>query len=95
MATVYLKPALASLRGLAQFICLLSTRLSCLAQSPGPVTIPALAASGWKSVKQCIPSPLPSLPLSPIVCPQGVREELQLQKGNLKAAVNAVYPSDG
>ena len=49
----------------AQLLCTLS---------PGLVTIPVLAASGWKSMKQSIPPlPHPNLPLSPTVCPQGVR----------------------
>lgn len=48
MATVYLKLALGSLRGLVQFICFLSTEPAALNAESGPVTNPVLAASGWK-----------------------------------------------
>lgn len=51
VATVYLKLALGSLRGLAQFICFLSTESAALNAESGPVTNPVLVASGWKGVK--------------------------------------------
>lgn len=66
MATVYLKLALGSLRGLVRFICFLSTESAALNAESGPVTNPVLAASGWKGVKPHVPSlpPLQSLLVS-------------------------------
>lgn len=61
MATVYLKLALGSLRGLVRFICFLSTESAALNAESGPVTNPVLvAASGWEGVKPRVPS-LPQL----------------------------------
>lgn len=61
MATVYLKLALGSLRGLVRFICFLSTESAALNAESGPVTNPVLVvASGWEGVKPRVPS-LPQL----------------------------------
>ena len=60
MATVYLKLARGSLRGLVWFICFLSTEPAALNAESGPVTNPVRAASGWKGVNPPRPRPTPT-----------------------------------